>query len=135
MVDPLDVLAQARQLGANVTLAQVQQAIAAVDRAALTVTEQARYTVTIWDETSPLGGQPPSYWRERGDWPEGGKVVLVYRDGALLFVQPHDPDQAGIVAMDAPTATAKGQAIVSRLVEAAVDEQVRRQVLTTLLGG
>lgn len=135
MIDALDLLQQARALGANVTLTQVEQAVAAVNRAALEATEQARYRVALWDETSPLAGQPVEYWRNRGDWPAGGKVVLIYRDNDLLYVQPHDPDQAGIVPMDVQTAQAKGSAIVSRLVEAAVDEQIRRQVLTTLLGG
>ncbi|MBX6770891.1 MAG: hypothetical protein IRY83_04145 [Chloroflexi bacterium] len=135
MVNALDLLQQARALGANVTLQQVQQAIAAIDRATLEATERARYQVAIWDETSPLAGQPPEYWRSRGDWPQGGTVVLVYCDGNLLYVQPHDPDSAGIVPMDQTTATARANAIVDRLVTMAVDEQVRRQALIALLGG
>jgi hypothetical protein len=133
-INALSLFAEARNTyGFTGSLADVQNALAAVDRAALEQAERARYRIEIWDEVSPLAGQPPEYWRQRGDWPEGGKVYCIYVDGALRIVQPHDPEQAGHVPMDEATALARAQAYVSHLVEQAIDEKVKEQVLTALL--
>ena len=133
MIDSLSVLKEARSLGSVATLTQVQTAMATIDRTPLTTTESARYRTEIWDEISPLGGQPPEYWRQRGDWPQGGKVYLVYRDSQLLYVQPHDPDQAGHAAMSDTSALASAAAHQARLVEQSVDAEVMRQVLLQVL--
>jgi hypothetical protein len=133
MIDPIELLKEARSLGSNATLARVQQVLASIDRTALEQAERARYRVEIWDEVSPLAGQPPEYWRNRGDWPAGGKVFLVYVDDRLVLVQPHDPEQAGLIPMDLPTAQARANALIARWVEQAVDAEVRRRALMQLL--
>lgn len=133
-INVLSLFAEARNVyGFTGTLADVQAALASVDRAALEEAEKARYKIEIWDERSPLAGQPPEYWRQRGDWPEGGKVYLIYVDGNLRIVQPHDPEQAGFVPMDEATARARAEAYVASLVEQAVDEKVKEAVLMRLL--
>jgi len=134
MINALQLFSEARNTyGYTGTLADVQAALAAVDRTPLEQAERARYRIEIWDEESNLAGQPPSYWRERGDWPEGGKVYCIYVDGALRIVQPHDPNSAGFVPMDEQTALARAEAYVSAAVEQAVDEKVKEQVLLALL--
>lgn len=133
-INALELFAEARNVyGFTGTLADVQAALAAVDRTALEEAERARYRIEIWDEVSPLAGQPPEYWRNRGDWPEGGKVYLIYVDGALWIVQPHDPKSAGFVPMDEATAIARAEEYVNSLVEQVVDRQVKEQVLLQLL--
>lgn len=133
-INALSLFAEARNTyGFTGTLSDVQNALAAVDRTPLEQAERARYRIEIWDEVSPLAGQPPEYWRQRGDWPEGGKVYCIYVDGNLRIVQPHDPEQAGHVPMDEQTAMARAEAYVSALVEQAVDEKVKEQVLINLL--
>lgn len=133
-INALQLFAEARNVyGFTGTLSDVQNALAAVNCTALEDAERARYRIEIWDEVSPLAGQPPEYWRQRGDWPEGGKVYCIYVDGALRIVQPHDPMSAGYVPMDEQTALAHAEAYVSALVEQAVDEQVKEQVLINLL--
>lgn len=137
-ITALQLFAEARNVyGYTGTLADVQAAMAAVDRAALEQAERARYHYVIWDEVSPIGGHPANYWREiwarNGEWPEGGKVFLLYIDGHLRLVQPHDPLSSGHVPMDEETARARAQAYIDALVEQAVDQQVKEQVLVTLL--
>lgn len=132
-VDPLVILEKAKALGSTATLAQVQSALASISRTALENAEKARYRVEVWDEVSSLGGQPPEYWRARGDWPQGGKMYLMYRDNQLRMVQPHDPDQAGHVAMRAATVMATATAHMGRQVERDVDAEVIRQVLLQVL--
>lgn len=137
MLDPLAVLREARNLGSTATLADVNQVLAQIDRPSLEAQERARYKIEIWDEVSPLGGQPAEFWhrhlKERGDWPEGGKVYCIYIDSRLTYVQPHDPEQAGLVPMSEELARQRAEAHVNRLVEAAVDEQVMREALMKLL--
>mgnify|MGYP000282741875 CR=1 FL=1 len=130
----LELFAEARNTyGFTGTLSDVQAALAAVYRVALEQAERARYRIEIWDEVSPLAGQPPEYWRQRGDWPEGGKVYCIYVDGALRIVQPHDPMSAGYVPMDEATALARAEAYVNAIVEQVVDQRVKEQVLLALL--
>lgn len=133
MVDPIKLLQEARNLGSQATLADVQAAIGAVDGAPIEAAERARYQVEIWNEESPLAGQPPSYWRSRGDWPIGGKVYCIRVDGHLAYVQPHDPQSAGFIPMDEQTALARAEAAVAARVEEAVDALVKEQVLLQLL--
>lgn len=134
MINALQLFAEARNTyGFTGTLSDVQNALAAVDRAVLEQAERARYRIEIWDEVSPLAGQPPEYWRQRGDWPEGGRVYCIYVDGNLRIVQPHDPMSAGHVPMDETTALARAEEYVAALVEQAVDEKVKEQVLINLL--
>lgn len=133
-INALQLFAEARNTyGFTGTLTDVQAALAAVERTALEQVERARYRIEIWDEVSPLAGQPPEYWRNRGDWPEGGKVYLIYVDGALRIVQPHDPKSAGFVPMDEVTALARAEEYVAALVEQVVNEKVKEQVLLQLL--
>lgn len=133
-INALELFAEARNVyGFTGTLADVQAALAAVNRTALEEAERARYRIEIWDEVSPLAGQPPEYWRQRGDWPEGGKVYCIYVDGGLRIVQPHDPTSAGYVPMDEATAIARAEAYVASLVEQVVDQKVKEQVLMNLL--
>jgi len=134
MINDLQLFAEARNTyGFTGTLGDVQAALATVDRTSLEQAERARYRIEIWDEQSDLAGKPPSYWKERGDWPEGGKVYCIYVDGALRIVQPHDPNSAGFVPMDEATALARAEVYVAAMVEQAVDEKVKEQVLLALL--
>lgn len=133
MVDPIRILQQARALGSQATLADVQAAIAAVDRAPLEANHGARYQVEIWDGESPLCGQPPEYWRARGDWPEGGVVFVLQEHGRPVVVQPHDPETGGLMPMTEEVAEQRGQAMIARKVAEAVDAEVERTVLLQLV--
>lgn len=134
MIDPVAILRDARELGANRTLADVEAVLAQIDIEGLQAQERARYRVDVWDKQSPLNGIAPDRILERIP-PEcrHGAVYLIYVDGNLTLIQPHDPDQAGFVPMDEATALAKANAVVDRLVEQAVDEKVRREAVRRIL--
>jgi len=136
MLDPIDVLREARELGSTKTLADVDAALESVDYDALRAQEKQRYRIELWDKVSPINGVAPEQILERVPrHPDGsyGEVYLIYVDGNLVYLQPHDPKQAGLVPMDAALAQQRAQEIVDQLVEQAVDQQVRREVLRQLL--
>jgi len=66
----------------------------------MTVAEaRARYTVTLWDKASPINGVPAEQVLQSHAVPPNGSVYLIYRDGNLLYFQPHAPWVAGLVPM------------------------------------
>lgn len=136
MLDPLELLKEARELGSTRTLADVETELAKYDYPTLRAQESTRYRVEIWDGVSPINGVPAATIMERVPrHPDGtpGSVYLIYVDGNLVYLQPHDPEQAGLVPMTPEVALQKAQKIVDQLVEQAVDERVRREVLRQLL--
>lgn len=138
MLDPIQLLAEVRSLGANKTLADVEAALAQYDYKALKTQERTRYRVEIWNETDPINGIAPDViLQDVPKHPNGeyGKVYLIYIDGNLVYLQKHDPEQVGFVPMDEATALEKANKIVDVLVEQAVDARVRQEVLRQLLAG
>lgn len=133
-LDTLKLLEKVRSLGGStVTHAQVKTELAKIDRNAVEAEEAARLRVEVWDKQTPLGGQPPEYWFNRGDLPPGGEVILLYEDGNLTTVQPHDPDSAGYMPMTAQQALEKGRGLAGRLVQGRVDERVAAIVMDKLV--
>lgn len=136
MLDPIAILAEARNLGANVTFADVETALAQYNYEELRAQERTRYRVELWDKQTSINGVAPEQILERvPKHPDGsyGEVYLIYIDGNLVYLQPHDPEQAGFVPMTPEMALAKANKIVDALVEQAVDAYVRREVLRQLL--
>jgi hypothetical protein len=138
MLDPIAILAEARNLGANKTLADVEAALAQYDYETLRAQERTRYRVELWDKQTPINNVPPEViLQDVPKHPDGSysEVYLIYIDGNLVYLQKHDPEQVGFVPMDADTALAKANKIVDELVEQAVDARVRQEVLRQLLAG
>ncbi len=131
MLDSIQLLSEARNLGSTKTLADVDALLATYDYPTLREQEKTRFRVEIWDKKTPINGVAPE--QILTDTPAGGEVYLIYIDGNLVYLQKHDPDQIGFVAMDANTALAKANAFVDRLVEDAIDARVRNEVLRKLL--
>lgn len=131
MLTALQVYKTARDYGSAATLAQATAALNSVDRKPYELEQQARYRVEVWDKQSLINGVSPEVIMERV--PAGGEVYMIYIDGNLTFLQPHDPDQAGFAAMDTAVATAKAQAQVDRMVEVEVDRIVSDECLMQLL--
>lgn len=131
MLTALQVYKMARDYGSTATLAQATTALNSVDRTPYEQEQQARYRIEVWDKQSLINGISPEVIMERV--PEGGEVYMIYVDGNLTFLQPHDPDQAGFAAMDATVAAAKAQAQIDRMVELEVDRIVMDECLVQLL--
>jgi hypothetical protein len=72
-----------------------------VDQNAILRKHRARYTSKVWDEKTPINGVPPEKILARHDIPTdpNRKILLVYVDGKLSRIQPHDPDESGFVAL------------------------------------
>ncbi|HEY3363967.1 MAG TPA: hypothetical protein VGK74_02790 [Symbiobacteriaceae bacterium] len=129
----MQIYERARSLGSVATLAQVQTVLSGIDRAAKEATELGRYQAEIWDQVSPLAGQPPEYWLQRGDLPAGGEVFCIRVDGMLQIVQPHDPNQSGLMAMDTATAQQRAEEHIAQMIAAVVDQEVLNAALLQLL--
>lgn len=134
MVDAFQILKVARELGSSATLDQIQIAINQIDRAVLEAQERQRYRVEIWDKKSAINGVPAEkVLASRDDIPADGEVYLIYVDDHLVYFQPHDPDQGGIVPIPEGKGVERGQQHVSALVGRDVDQRVMEEVLRQIL--
>ncbi|MUT67818.1 hypothetical protein [Paenibacillus sp. NEAU-GSW1] len=131
MLDAIQILKEVNELGATKTLAEVDAVLAAYDYPALRTAERTRFQVSLWDKVSPINGVPADV--VGADVPIGGEVYLIHIDGNLVFMQKHDSEQMGFVAMDAQTATAKADAFIAQLVEEAIDTRLKSEVMRQLL--
>ena len=85
--------------GVVVAVEDVAPLLNAIDQAAVATQERARISIQVWDKVSPLNGVSASAVLARQDIAPDGEIYLLFRDGALLYLQPHDPNSSGIVAM------------------------------------
>lgn len=131
MLDAIKVLKEARELGSTKMLADVDAALAGYDYPALVTAEKVNYRVELWDKTSPINGIAPEVVGE--DMPAGGEVYLIYINDKLVFLQKHDPEQAGLVAMTPTTAIEIAGRIVDQLAEQVVNARIQSAVLRVLL--
>jgi len=106
----------------NATDTQIQTAFDAIDQDALHAAEAALWTHEVWDRTSPINGTPAAtVLASRTDIPDAGDVVLVKRDGVVVFFQPHDADQEGFAPIS--DGAAVGAAMAAQAVTDSVDSQ------------
>lgn len=131
MLNSIEVLKEARNLGSTANLATVEAEIAKHDYTTLKATEGLNYTVALWDKVSPINGV--SAEQISSDVPVDGEVYLIYINGNLVYLQKHDPNQVGFVSMDSVSAIAKANEQVDRIVESKVDSAVMDLVLRELL--
>lgn len=134
MINSLDVLRTARELGSEARLAQVEEAIATVDRAAIEQEELSRYRVEVWDRQSDINGVTArTVFESRNDIPPEGDIYLIYRDGALVIFQPNNPFLGGMSAIPAGMGISIGLRHVEQLIEPDVDARVVDKALRSLL--
>jgi len=101
---------------------QIQAAFDAIDQDALHAAEAPRWTHEIWDRNSPINGTPAAdVLDQRNDIPATGDVVIVKRDGATVFFQPHDAAQPGFAPIS--DGAAVGAAMAAQAVTDSVDSQ------------
>ena len=98
---PIDTFKILKQYKSDITMAQAQQIYDKIDQAAIFKKHRARYASKVWDERSPINGVPAEQILARHDIPTdpNRKILLIYVDGRLARIQPHDPDESGFVAM------------------------------------
>ncbi len=99
----VDVFRGLKQYQPNITMTQTQQILNKIDHAAIFKKHRARYRSQVWDEKSSINGIEPEQILARHDIPKNPsrKILLIYVDGRLSRIQPHDPDESGFVPLTA----------------------------------
>lgn len=126
MVSEVDVLRALREAGIPASLKRVREFLASVDREAIKSELRARYRIEVWDRKSPINGVPAEViLATRTDIPPGGLAYLIIRDGRVLYFQPHDPFEPGLVKLTESNV----QEVAARHVEAIVEQEVDQVVI------
>ena len=133
MLDKITIFKRLNDMGITKTLTEIENALNTIDQNAIFQEERAKFTVEIWDKVSPINGIPAEKIIARDDVPDDGEIYLVYVDGQLRFLQPHDPFQAGIVAMTKETVEQIANQHVDQLAWQSADERIFNMVLEKLL--
>jgi hypothetical protein len=120
-------------MGINKTLAEIDAALAQIDQQAVFNQEHVRFEVAVWDKVTPINGVPAEKIITREDVPDDGEIYLLYVDGQLRFLQPHDPFQGGIVPMTKDNVLRIANQHVDQLAWQAADEKIFEMVLEKLL--
>ena len=133
MIDKIQVWQRLNQMGVSKTLTEIDTALSQVDQQAVFTQERNRFRIEIWDKVTPINGVPAEKIIARDDVPDDGEVYLIYVDGQLRFLQPHDPFQAGIVPMTKDTVEQIANQHIDQLAWQVADEKIFNMVLEKLL--
>jgi len=133
MLTKFQVWKRLNEMGVNKTLAEIDAALAQIDQQAIFEQERTRFKVEVWDKVTPINGVPAEKIVAREDVPDDGAVYLLYVDGQLRYLQPHDPFQAGIVPMTKDNVLQIANQHVDQLAWQAADEKIFETVLEKLL--
>lgn len=133
MLTKMQIFQRLNQFGITKTFSEIEAALAQVDRQAIFNQERSRFRVEVWDKISPINGVPAEKIIAREDVPDDGEMYLVYVDDHLLYFQPHDPFQAGIVAMTPENVLEIANQHIDQLAWQAADEKIFEMVLEKLL--
>jgi hypothetical protein len=134
MLTELQVWQRLNEVGITKTLSEIETALSQVDQQAIFEQERSRFRIEIWDKQTPINGVPPEKIVAREDVPDDGEVYLVYVDGKLLYLQPHDPFQAGIIPMTKDNVLVIANQHVDQLTWQYADQKIFEAVLEKLLG-
>src|SRR5690606_15233763 len=69
----------------------IDNALAKVDQNAIYDAERAKIQIEIWDKQTPINDKPANvvldHLRKIGNWPEGGEIYLLKKNGAIVYMQ------------------------------------------------
>lgn len=133
MLTKLQIWKRLNELGVNKSLTEIETVLTQIDQQAIFEQERSRFKIEVWDKISPINGVPAEKIIARDDVPDDGEIYLIYVDGRLLFLQPHDPFQAGIVAMTTENVMQIANQHVDQLAWQAADEKIFEMVLDKIL--
>lgn len=133
MLTSLQIWQRLNRIGVNKTLTEIDAALAQVDQQAIFDQERSRFRIEIWDKVTPINGVPAEKIIAREDVPDDGEIYLLYVDGQLRYLQPHDPFQAGIVPMTKENVLEIANRHVDQLAWQVADEKIFEAVLEKLL--
>jgi hypothetical protein len=115
--------------GVQKTPEEVKVLLDRIDQAATLDQQKTRITYEIWDKVSDINGVPAETILARDDFPQGGEAYLLYLDGVLRYLQPHDPTQSGYVAMDLTLANTRAAEHKDNLAVEITDSIVLNEVM------
>lgn len=133
MLTKFQVWKRLNELSVNKTLTEINAALAQVDQQAIFNQERNRFKIEVWDKVTSINGVPAEKIIAREDILDNGEIYLLYVDGQLRYLQPHDPFQAGIVPMTAENVVQIANQHADQLAWQATDEKIFEMVLEKLL--
>lgn len=133
MLTKLQVWKRLNEMGVSKTLTKIEAALSQVDQQAVFDQERRRFKIEVWDKVSPINGVPAEKILTREDMLSSGEIYLIYIDGQLRYLQPHEPFQAGIVPMTKDNVLQIANQHVDQLAWQAADEKIFEMVLEKLL--
>jgi len=134
MLTKTQVWQRLNDMGVSKSLSEIETVLNQIDQQAILADiVQTRFSIEVWDKQSSINGVPAEKILSRGDIAEGGEIYLIYIDGKLQYLQPHDPFQAGLVPMTSENVTNIAQQHVEQIATQIADEQVFEMVLEQLL--
>lgn len=122
LVTRLMVRAELNRLGlkpTDVTNEDIDNALAQVDQASVLQNEIDKYGIVLWDRQTPVNGVPAEQViAGRPDMLHNGAIYLVTNaaSGAVLYIQPTDPETGAI--MDEAAAMESAQKFVRSIASA-----------------
>lgn len=134
MLTNVQVWQRLSQIGVNKPLTEINAALAKIDQQTIFNKHRARFRIEIWDKKSPINGVPAEQvFSSRDDIPADGEVYLLYIDDRLVYFQPHEPDQSGLVAMKKDNVLTIADQHANRIATQFADDEVFEKVLEQLL--
>ncbi len=133
MLTRIQVWQRLNSMGVNKSLTEIDSALSQVDQQAIFEEQRARFRIEVWDRFSPINGVPAEKIIARDDVPDDGEVYLIYIDGQLRYLQPHDPFQAGIVAMNKDNVHQIASQHIDQLAWQEADQKIFEMVIEKLL--
>jgi hypothetical protein len=120
-----DLLAAMRSANPDVSEADVALAYVRIDQPGMQEEQRSRITWKRWEGES-IGGARPIDIRSRNDY-QGGEIYLIYIDGELVYLQPHDPESFEPIRED------ELEDVVERHIGTIVDDLVFRAVVAQVV--
>lgn len=133
MLTKIQVWQRLNEMGISKPLSEIDTALAQVDQQAIFNQERSRFRIEIWDKVTHINGVPAEKIIAHDDVPDDGEIYLIYVNGQLRFLQPHDPFQAGIVPMTKNNVMTIASQHADQLAWQVADEKILEMVLEKLL--
>ena len=114
----------------KVSLAQLDAILVTKDEDALTQSWRNRIETKMWDGVSDINTASADYIRESNPWADLVYVLLI--DGAVVFMQTHDPFQEGWVPVTEETVDAISDVHANQIAEESARSEIFEQVLDEL---
>jgi len=133
VITKIQIWQRLNDMGVSKTLTEVETALSEVDTESIFNTERAKYKIEVWDKVSPINGISASKILERTDIPEGGEIYLIYINNQLVYLQPHDPFQAGLVPLTSENVLDIANQHIDQLAWQAANEKIFEIILEKLV--